>query len=202
MRSTHRWRDDEPDDDGEPMPLIELSDDLDDEGTVDQLTENDAEPPTGRRSASVSLPRRYLVAGAVGLLAIGFAGGMVVQRASAPAPADETATTASSTQIPVRVPEFAVPSPDTSTCRYVDGYGAVGITTVCTGTLYSIHPIDHGWQLTLTLDSGATIGVEADDGTTVDGFPSVGAISVGTTLVVSGHAGKDGTLHATAITFA
>jgi hypothetical protein len=200
MRSTHRWRDDDPgDDDGEPMPLIELTDDVDDEGTVDQLTEDEAEPPSRRRS--LSLPRRYLVGGAVGLLAIGFAGGMVVQRASAP-PAEDTAATASTTRIPVRQPEFAVPSPDAATCRYVDGYGAVGITTVCTGTLYSIHPIKHGWQLTLTMDNGASIGIEADDGTAVDGFPSLGAITVGTTLVVSGHAGRDGTLHATAITFA
>jgi hypothetical protein len=52
------------------------------------------------------------------------------------------------------------------------------------------------------MDNGATIGIEADDGTAVDGFPSLGAITVGTTLVVSGRADRDGTLHATAITFA
>jgi hypothetical protein len=202
MRSTHRWRDDDPDDDddGEAMPLIELTGDLDREGTIDQLTEDESEPPRRRRSM-LSLPRRYLVAGAAGLLAIGFAGGMVVQRASAPPPSD-TATTASTTQIPVREPEFALPSPDASTCRFVDGYGAVGITTVCIGTLYSIHPIKHGWQLALALDNGATVGIEADEGTAVDGVPSLAAISVGTTLVVSGRAGRDGTLHATAITFA
>ncbi|BCJ27520.1 hypothetical protein AB0I55_32045 [Actinocatenispora sera] len=202
MRSTHRWRDDDPgdEDDAEPMPLIELTDDLDDEGTVDQLTEDESEPRSRRRS--LSLPRRYLAAGAAGLLAIGFAGGMVVQRASSPPP-DDTAVTANTTELGVRASNFDVPSEDSSTCRYGygDGYGSAGLTTVCTGTLYSIRHAEDGWQLTLGLDHGVTIGIEVDDSTSVDGLSSVGELAVGTTLVVSGHPGKDGAMHATAITF-
>ena len=186
--------------DDDSVPLIELGDDADDDSSVDQLAEDD-DPPRSRPGARrpLSFPRRYLIGGAVGLLAVGFVAGMVVQRAGAPTPDDAVAgTTTTSATRPTA--ELMLPTPDGSSCRYVYGYRATGITTVCTGMLVGADFAAHGWRLNLSQDDGARIRVEADRSTAILGFSSISTIQVGTTLLVAGHTGDDGAQAATVVT--
>jgi len=188
MRSTHRWPDEEPDGD-EPVPLIELSGDVQAEGSVDQLTADAHVPGRARRAA----PRRYLILGAAGLLAVGFVAGMVVQRASAPSSPTVAASAVSDQR-------SALPTEDDGGCHYVYGYHQAGLTTVCTGTLHAIAHSEDGWLLTLTDQDGAPTVVEARDNATVLPDRTIADLEIGAMVMVTAYGGADGVLHATAIT--
>jgi|GEM_PF-5111394 len=143
------------------------------------------------------VPRRYLVVGAAGLLAVGFVAGLLVQRARTPE--HHPAPAASASHLLMPEPGFGLSVPDAHGCRTVEhGYHEAGVTTACTGTLRAIHNTADDWRLTLRSDDDTVYQIAAHDDTEVLPVGSMRDLTVGGRIEVSGHT-SDGPMRAVAI---
>ncbi|BCJ37121.1 hypothetical protein Athai_46240 [Actinocatenispora thailandica] len=149
------------------------------------------------RADSRSVPRRYLVLAAVALLVLGFAAGVLTQRARTPKPPPAATSH-------LGIPEVGigfVASGDVGGCHSLQrGYHEAGVVSVCTGTLRRIRHTGTDWRLTI-VGAGHTVHpVLAHDDTAVLPGGSVADLRVGMKLRVSGRGIlQDNAFHAVAI---
>lgn len=157
--------DDEPD-----PPLIDLG---------ERPPAGEPGAPAPARTPRPAPPRRYLALGAAGLLAVGFAGGIAVQRAAdRPDPSASPSPATTYSWAPVHV----VPAP-TSGCQtsYVTRRGnRVDIRRLCVGTIRSIV----GSEVTITLDDGSVEAFTVDPRTRFEGVRSLRELRVGQLVLV------------------
>lgn len=166
VRSTHEWPDDDP---VETTAVIDLG-----------VTAPTPEEPVRRRR-----PRWYLGLAGAGLVAIGFVGGLTVQRATTSDPAESPSPVAAPDQV------YSVPSP--YGCRWYRG-DATGaeLDSMCSGTVRSVASSG----LVLELPDGTPLGMVVDRSTTVVGARGVSSLRPGEYVTVRTTTGSDGRLHA------
>lgn len=139
-----------------------------------------AEEPVRRRR-----PRWYLGLAGAGLAAIGFVGGMTVQRATTSDPAETPSPVAAPDQV------YSVPSP--YGCRwYREDSTGEELDSMCSGTVRSVASSG----LVLELPDGTPLGMVVDRSTMVIGARDVASLRAGEYVTVRTRTGDDGRLHA------